>query len=288
MLGQTFYALGRRLFRYGAVGFLLGTALSLAGCSSSQDDDAAAPKPAIRLETNATLGKYLVDAQGNTLYYFGRDLAGTNSCTGGCAALWPLFYAENLVVGDGLKAEDFATITTTDGQKQTTYKGWPMYYYAPANGSGQNVREQPGEVKGENVGNVWFVMKPDYGLLLARANVTNKTTTQTTQKSFLIDSQGRTLYTFALDQTKPTTQSTNCSGGCITTWPVYLETGRNLPSMLKSSDFGVITRPDGPNNTTRQQTTYKGLPLYYYAPDGATRSKVEGDGVGGVWSVATP
>ncbi|MDF7813267.1 hypothetical protein [Hymenobacter sp. YC55] len=287
MLRQLLYALrGRFVLAWPAVALLItGLVFVVGSCS---DDDDKTPVPTVKLVDNATLGPYMVDAQGNTIYYFTRDLAGTNTCTGGCAAVWPIFYEPNLVLGEGLKAEDFGTITTADGQPQTTYKGWPMYYYSPADAAGQNVREKAGEVKGENVGGVWFVMKPDYSVLLARTSVVNRTTNQSTLKNFLIDSQGRTLYTFSRDQTAPTTQPTNCSGNCIATWPVYLEPGRTLPSSLKSSDFGVITRPDGPNGTTRQQTTYKGLPLYYYTPDGAQRNKVEGDGVGNVWAVAAP
>lgn len=287
MLRQLLYALRSRFVLAWSATALLLTGLVFVVSSCSDDDDKT-PVPTVKLVDNATLGPYMVDAQGNTIYYFTRDLAGTNTCTGGCAAVWPIFYEPNLVLGEGLKAEDFGTITTADGQPQTTYKGWPMYYYSPADAAGQNVREKAGEVKGENVGGVWFVMKPDYSVLLARTSVVNKTTNQSALKSFLIDSQGRTLYTFGRDQTAPTTQPTNCSGNCIATWPVYLEPGRTLPSSLKSSDFGVITRPDGPNGTTRQQTTYKGLPLYYYTPDGAQRNKVEGDGVGNVWAVAAP
>lgn len=287
MLRQHLYALRSRfLFAWSAVALLI-TGLTFVVSSCSDDDDRT-PTLTIKLADNTTLGSYMVDAQGNTIYYLARDLAGTNTCTGGCAAMWPIFYEPNLVLGEGLKNEDFAIITTADGQPQTTYKGWPLYYHSPADAAGQNVREKVGEVKGENVGGVWFVMKPDYSVLLARTTVVNKTTNQSALKSFLIDSQGRTLYTFSRDQTAPTTQPTNCSGNCINTWPVYLEAGRTLPSSLKNSDFGVITRPDGPNGTTRQQTTYKGMPLYYYAPDGAQRNKVEGDGAGNVWAVAAP
>jgi predicted lipoprotein with Yx(FWY)xxD motif len=61
-----------------------------------------------------------------------------------------------------------------------------------------------------------------------------------------------------------------------------------LPTALSINDFGAITRPDGSNGTTRQQTTYKGVPLYYFVNDNATRGKTEGEGVANLWSVATP
>ena len=277
------------------VGWVAGTflalALSFSSCQKSGSSDptpAPAPAPTIALAPDAVVGPHLVDAAGNSLYYFGRDLAGTNNCTGGCASTWPVFYEPNITVSSDLKASDFATITTSGGQKQTTYKGWPMYYYAPADANGQFVREKPGQVTGDKVGNVWFTMRPDYSLLLARTNVTNKTTNAVTLKSFLIDSQGRTLYTFARDQASPSTQPTNCTGGCATVWPVYGDAPTTTPSGLKISDFGAITRTDGPGGATRQQTTYKGLPLYYYAPDNSTRNSAEGDGIGNVWMVAAP
>ena len=288
MLRMPFYALCSRFLTWSGLLLLVASlATGVSGCNNS-DDENTQPVPTVRLETNATLGAHLVDQQGNSIYYFARDLAGTNTCTGGCASVWPIFYEPNLVLGEGLKAEDFATITTTNGKPQTTYKGWPMYYYAPVDAAGQNVREKAGDALGENVGGVWYVMKPDYNVLVARATVLHKTTNQITSKVFLIDSQGRTLYTFDRDRTNPTTLPSNCTGNCVATWPVYLEPGRVLTSNLRSSDFGVIIRTDGLNGATRQQTTYKGMPLYYYSPDGAQRNKVEGDGIGNIWSVATP
>ena len=288
MFGYPSYARPARWLASAAL-LLAGTLLGLDSCKNT--DSAAVPTPpapTIQLLPDAVVGPHLADSLGNTVYFFTRDLSGTNNCTGGCASTWPIFYTSHLVLSTGLDAKDFATITTSSGQLQTTYKGWPMYYYAPANASGQFVREKPGQVTGDQVGAVWFTMRPDYSLLLARANVTNKTTNATSLKSFLIDNQGRTLYTFAKDQTNPTTQPTNCTGGCIATWPVYADVPTALPSALKSSDFGTITRADGVGGATRPQTTYKGLPLYYYTPDANTRNKIEGDGIGGVWAVAAP
>jgi len=31
-------------------------------------------------------------------------------------------------VPESLRTSDFATITRTDGSKQTTFKGWPLYF----------------------------------------------------------------------------------------------------------------------------------------------------------------
>ncbi|KIV56789.1 hypothetical protein AM501_23500 [Aneurinibacillus migulanus] len=47
--------------------------------------------------------------------------------------------------------EDFATITRKDtGQKQVTYKGYPLYYFAND--------ETKGDVNGQGVKNAWYTV----------------------------------------------------------------------------------------------------------------------------------
>lgn len=106
---------------------------------------------------NATLGNYLVDSKGLTLYYFTKDAADVNSCTGKCIENWPIFYSEDLQIGSGLDKADFGVFVRADGTKQLTYKSWPLYYF---------VKDlKAGDTLGQNVGTVWFVIDPavDYG-----------------------------------------------------------------------------------------------------------------------------
>ncbi|UYZ63029.1 hypothetical protein [Hymenobacter weizhouensis] len=269
----------------------------LAGCNNSDSDDQPAPPaPTIQLATSPALGSFLTDKDGNTLYYFARDVDGTNACSGGCAAVWPVFYTEDIRVSGDLQANDFKTQNTASGQPQTTYKGWPLYYYAPAV-NGQNVREQPGQTTGNGIGNVWYVMEPAFSIQVATKSVVDKSTGQAAVRSFLVDSQGRTLYTFGKDTRSPSTQPTNCTGNCQTAWPTFYTASRVFPSALTATDFGTITRTTtttaGPyGEATNQQLTYKGRPLYYFAADALTRGKVEGQGVttseGDQWQVALP
>ena len=51
---------------------------------------------------------------------------------------------------------------------------------------------------------------------------------------------------------------------------------------LKASDFASITREDG-----KKQTTYKGMPLYYFARDAAP-GDTKADVVKEIWSLAKP
>jgi len=98
------------------------------------------------------IGSFLVDTKGMTLYWFKNDTKGVSACSGECVAKWPLYYRESVAAKDGLKAEDFGTITREDGQKQTTYKGMPLYYFIDDKAAG--------DTNGNGVNDVWFVVNP--------------------------------------------------------------------------------------------------------------------------------
>lgn len=96
------------------------------------------------------IGKYLADDQGMTLYYFTKDEPGVSNCKDKCLEIWPPFHAENIVAPRGFNKRDLGTITREDGQKQTTYKGYPLYYFIKD--------KQVGDLNGQGVNNVWFTL----------------------------------------------------------------------------------------------------------------------------------
>jgi predicted lipoprotein with Yx(FWY)xxD motif len=102
------------------------------------------------IATDANLGGYLVDSEGKTLYLFTKDDPGVSNCKGQCVVIWPPFYTDKVVVPAGLDAADFATITREDGKKQTTFRGWSLYYF--------NKDMNAGDTKGQKVNDVWFVV----------------------------------------------------------------------------------------------------------------------------------
>lgn len=110
----------------------------------------AQPDYTIMTAKSADLGEYLADGQGKTLYYFTKDAPGISNCKGQCPILWPPFYTEKIMVPAGMDPTDFSMITREDGMKQTTFKGWPLYYF--------NKDMQAGELKGQNFNSVWFVI----------------------------------------------------------------------------------------------------------------------------------
>lgn len=95
---------------------------------------------------------------------------------------------------------------------------------------------------------------------------------------FLVDAKGMTLYIFKKDSVGKSA----CAGPCVERWPLYHREAVAAPAGVISEHFGVITREDG-----KKQTTYKGLPLYYFAGD-KNPGDTAGQGVGGVWYVVNP
>ena len=96
----------------------------------------------------------------------------------------------------------------------------------------------------------------------------------------LVDPSGLTLYVFTSD----TDGTSTCYEDCAAAWPPFavdagatLEAGDGV-----TGELGTTERDDG---TT--QVTYEGMPLYTYATD-TEAGDATGDGVGGVWFIASP
>jgi predicted lipoprotein with Yx(FWY)xxD motif len=110
----------------------------------------------INVANNATLGGYLVNSTGFTLYYYAPDQVGNatsppvSQCTGSCSSVWPAFYASKITVPSGLNASDFTTFKRSDGSNQTAYNGHPLYLYTKDT--------SPGQTNGQGVGGSWYVV----------------------------------------------------------------------------------------------------------------------------------
>lgn len=242
---------------------LMMLAAGLAGCND--DDDQEMSSFDISLATDPNLGDILVDENGMTLYFFSRDVDGNSACVGGCLDAWPVFHAEDPSLGAGLDDSDFGVIDRGDGTMQTTYQGWPLYYFAQDT--------QMGDVNGEAVNNVWWVAKPDYSLMISRQAVEEGGSAV----NYMVDAEGNTLYIFTPD---PPGESV-CIDNCIANWPAFDpdDTELVLPSIFSAADFAMIDRPD-----QGEQLTYKSMPLYYFVNDSG-RGDANGEGLNNVWFV---
>jgi predicted lipoprotein with Yx(FWY)xxD motif len=255
------------------------------GCKKSNDYSTPSSNYKVSLATDATRGKYLVDKDGYTLYFFANDYNGRTSCTSGCKAIWPYFNAGNITqadLGAGLNIADFDTIMV-NGSAQTRYKKWPLYYYAPG---GTNL-EPAGQITGENIDN-WFVAKPDYTIMLANAqlvgndgkNYMSNYVEGVGKTVYMTDDKGVTLYTFKVDSfnINKFTKADFSNNG---TWPIYDTTKIVVPSTIDKNLFAVI------NVYGKKQLTYNGWPLYYFGSDQMIRGNNKGVSVPipGKWPV---
>ena len=247
-----------RLARAAFTGLLaLTTACGGSNIGYGSPGNPPAQSATLMVATDARLGGHIVDGNGRSLYYFAKDVpaggtqAAVSGCNAACLAVWPIFHVENVVV-ETIDAADVGEFTRPDGSKQTTYKGFPLYYYAGDSAAG--------ETQGEGLNGLWYVVhEPAYSIaLLSKAGETSR---------YLTDGAGRALYSFSLDTvgTATTAPATACtSAQCMASWPVFLEEQVTVPSGLAAADFTVYLRADG-----LRQSAYQGHPLYYYAGDTA-------------------
>jgi predicted lipoprotein with Yx(FWY)xxD motif len=104
-------------------------------------------------------------------------------------------------------------------------------------------------------------------------------TTNNALGTLLVDSAGRTIYTFAMD----TSGVSNCVGSCVTYWPPVVAASASpaAPAGVTAT-LGSLKRADG-----TLQLTINGLPAYTYAADpgpGATTGQGQNSN-GGLWYV---
>jgi predicted lipoprotein with Yx(FWY)xxD motif len=89
-----------------------------------------------------TLGNVLVDARGRTLYLFDKDKHGRSACYGACAAYWPpLLSTAKPRPGKGVHASLLGLAKRTDGTRQVTYAGHPLYTFFGDRKAGQTTGE---------------------------------------------------------------------------------------------------------------------------------------------------
>jgi predicted lipoprotein with Yx(FWY)xxD motif/uncharacterized cupredoxin-like copper-binding protein len=126
-----------------------GSAIAATGDSTPE----AATTSTVMVRQSPTLGQYLTDSKGMTLYLFTKDTEkGVSTCYDKCETNWPIFRAdEPLTLPDGVSGE-LTTITRTDGTTQIAYNGIPLYYF--------HNDAKPGDTNGQDVGEVWYVVTP--------------------------------------------------------------------------------------------------------------------------------
>ena len=172
----------RARIRAGALGTLVGVALVIAACGSSSSSSTATsaaatsstassgsggPSAAVTIGTaSGPDGTYLTGASGRALYMWVGDSPGKSNCSGSCATAWPpLIVKATPTASGGVTAADLGTITRSDGTKQVTYKGHPLYYFVVDTG--------PGTTKGQgsdSFGAKWWLVAPSGAAITSGAS----------------------------------------------------------------------------------------------------------------------
>ena len=87
-----------------------------------------------------SLGMILVNSHGRTLYGFTRDSRNKDRCvtTSGCTSTWPVAGSTGKpTAGPGVKSSKLSTIRLSNGSRQVTYAGHPLYTYVGDSSAGE-------------------------------------------------------------------------------------------------------------------------------------------------------
>jgi predicted lipoprotein with Yx(FWY)xxD motif len=106
------------------------------------------------------------------------------------------------------------------------------------------------------------------------------TVMQSSLGAYLVGPNGHALYVLTNDSANTST----CTDSCAQAWPPLLVTsGQSAqPGDGVTGAVGTFTRPDGGT-----QVSVGGMPVYYFSGDTAA-DQTSGQGVGGIWFLATP
>jgi predicted lipoprotein with Yx(FWY)xxD motif len=152
------------------LGIPLAAVLATAACSSAAASPSAPASSAPAAGSSASAsttgtvitthagsaGAFLTNGSGRTVYLWAKDSMNMSACSGACASAWPPVPATGtLTATGGAKASDLGTITRSDGTKQVTYDGHPLYYFVGDSAAGQTNGQGS-----DNFGAKWWLVAP--------------------------------------------------------------------------------------------------------------------------------
>ena len=144
-----------------------GSAAAAAGGNNSGGNTASA---VVIKATPGSSSPFLTDASGQALYMWDADKNNMSSCAGACATQWPPLTTKGtpMASGGSVKVADLGTITRSDGTKQVTYDGHPLYKYTGDTG--------PGKTTGQGsaaFGAKWWLVAPTGKVITAADSATS-------------------------------------------------------------------------------------------------------------------
>ncbi|WP_328303574.1 SCO0930 family lipoprotein [Streptomyces sp. NBC_00435] len=229
------------------------------------------------------LGSVLTDSAGFTLYRFDKDTAkpSKSNCDGDCAKTWPVVAAGDATAAAGMDPAVLGEVVRTDGSKQLTVAGWPVYRFSKD--------AKAGDTNGQGVGGTWFAAAPD-GKKAAKAAAAPGGAGQTAGAltvakdaklgDHIVDGNGMTVYRFKPDTAWP--MVSKCEGDCVAKWPVVPPVDKANAKGIIEKNYLVLDRPDG-----KKQQTVNCWPVYTFTGD-KKAGDTNGQGVGGTWYAVAP
>src|SRR3989344_5772002 len=114
------------------------------GSENSVADINLTAGPIVGSVKSESLGEYLTDAEGKTLYVFADDKSLKSSCVDACLQKWPPFSAaKDPATFTDMLSKRMNVIERSDGAIQYAYGEKPVYYYVGD--------KAPGEVNGNGL-----------------------------------------------------------------------------------------------------------------------------------------
>jgi predicted lipoprotein with Yx(FWY)xxD motif len=155
------------------VGGAVGVAVLAAACSSAGSGtpassptgtasgaaaggSASASGGTVITTATSSAGTFLTSSSGRAIYLWVKDTGDMSQCSGACAGAWPPVTATGSVTAAGsAKPSDLGTITRSDGTKQVTYDGHPLYFFSGDPGAGTATGQGS-----DSFGAKWWLVAP--------------------------------------------------------------------------------------------------------------------------------
>jgi predicted lipoprotein with Yx(FWY)xxD motif len=96
---------------------------------SSNKVETFVPRTVVKVRSTTRYGDILVTTGGFTLYTYKLDEKNHSECETFCLHVWPPFTVPDGVRPVGEGAMNLGTILRSNGERQVTYQGMPLYRY---------------------------------------------------------------------------------------------------------------------------------------------------------------
>jgi predicted lipoprotein with Yx(FWY)xxD motif len=134
-----------------ATGSSGSTSTPKAGAQPSGGTNVPSAGTTVLIVEHSNLGWVLAEANGMVVYTYGGDTkGGSPTCTGACEALWPAVTGSPAASPDVTLPGTLGTVSMSNGAKQITYNGYPLYTLKGAGAL---------STRGQGIEGKWHVIK---------------------------------------------------------------------------------------------------------------------------------